>query len=363
MTELDRRRFLQMAGSASLLSAACGRLGWASAHPPAPGFLYVGAGNAIHVYSISAQQHLRELQVIASARPVAMVAGNERLYVANGVSEVGNLPRGSVEAYAINRLTGGLQWMTRVPLSLSGAYPRDLAITPDGQSMVVAIHGGGAYNVLSIEKDGRPGKVTGILKEIGSGPHPLQTAAHPSAVMFDQQGRVLTADMGADRLSTLAVVSGEIRVSSRREVAAGSGPTCMVLHPDGNHLYVVHALDGTVSSFAYGPEADLEHKRTVRTSLRTETATLAIHPTGEVLYSSHGRDLQTWKLRRDGGLEPLHSIFGLQAHTLQVTAGGESLFALSSDGVLTMSIDAATFLPGKPVLVAPLSQAESFVMV
>ena len=113
-------------------------------------------------------------QTMASAHPVAMAISDGNLYVANGVSEYGSLPRGSVEAYAIDAATGRLEFKNRVPLSLSGILPRDLAVAPDGRSVVVAMHGGGAYNVVSVLEDGRLGRVSGILKETGSGPHALQ---------------------------------------------------------------------------------------------------------------------------------------------------------------------------------------------
>ena len=256
MIELDRRRFLQMMGSASLLGAVGGRFGWAASQPRTAGFAYIGAENAIHVYSISAEERFVRRQTIASAQPVAMAISGRRLYVANGVAQYGNLPRGSVEAYAIDKATGRLELMNRVPLSLSGISPRDLVVAPDGRSVVVAVHGGGAYNVLSLDEDGRLGPVSGILKEIGSGPHPLQDAAHPAAVTFDHAGRVLAADQGSDRLSVFALRDGGLTASSRFEVTAGSGPSSVVLHPDGRQVYVAHALNGSVSSFAYEAHGD-----------------------------------------------------------------------------------------------------------
>ncbi|MGC2402320.1 MAG: beta-propeller fold lactonase family protein, partial [Acidobacteriaceae bacterium] len=353
MIALDRRRFLQMAGSASLLSAAGGRLGWAEPRS-ATRFAYVGTASAIHVYSVSPARWV-ELQTIPVAHPVVIAIANGKLYVANGVSRFENLPRGSVEAYGIDQLTGRLERINQVPLSLSGTQPRDLAIAPDGRSLVVAIHGGGAYNVVSIDEGGRLGRVTGILKEIGSGPHPLQASAHPSAIIFDRQGHVLTADMGADKLSVLALVNGELCVSSRCDVTAGSGPACMVLHPDGRRVYVAHALDGSLSRFAYEPAGGLKHKQTVQASVNAEAAALAMHPSGEVLYSSHGRALQTWKIDAAGDLEALHRIDSLPSHALRIAADGRSLFALSAGAVLKMKLDEATRAPFAPMQVASLA--------
>jgi 6-phosphogluconolactonase len=363
MIEVNRRRFLQMAGSASLLSAAGGRLGWAVSKADRPRFAYVGTEDAIHVFSIASGLRLVELQKISAVHAAAMVLGEGKLYVANGVSQFENLPRGSVTAYAIDRVSGCVEQINRVPLSLSATMPRALALAPDGRSLVVAIHGGGAYNVVSIGDDGRLGRVTGILKEIGAGPHPLQTSAHPSDVVFDRQGRVLTADMGADRLNVLGLSNGQLSVSSRCEVSGGSGPGCVVLHPDGKRVYVAHALDGSLSSFAYDASVGLRHTQTIRVSTHRGTAALGMHPSGEVLYCSHGLDLEIWKIGADGCLDGMKTVDGVRAHALQVASDGNGLFGLRRDGVVLMELDGVTGVPLAPVLVASVAQPLSIAVV
>jgi 6-phosphogluconolactonase len=363
----DRRRFLQMAGSASLWGAAGSRLGWAASQgvpTRPPRFAYIGAEHEIHVYSITADGRFIKQQTIASANPVAMAINHGNLYVANGVSEYGSLPRGSVEAYAIDALTGQLELKNRAPLSLSGTLPRDLAVAADGRSVVVALHGGGAYNVLSVHEDGRLGRVSGILKETGSGPHALQAWAHPSAVIFDRVGRVLAADQGSDRLSVLSLSRGELTVAGRREVAAGSGPSSLVLDPRGTRLHVAHALNGSLSSFGYDRTAGriLDCRQTVWVPVAGEMAALAMHPSGETLYSSHGDGIQAWKIVRNGSLESLPGVDGVQANRLQVTADGKSLLALTGVAVLRMKIDAATRVLAAPVPVASLSKPVSIAM-
>ncbi len=352
--ELDRRRFLQLAGSASVMSVAGSRLGWAAVAPTTARFAYIGTEHAIHVYSVSPQQRWVLQQTIASALPVAMAIRNDHLYVANGVSQHGNLPRGSVEAYTINAATGQLAWKNRVPLSLSATSPADLAVAPDGRSIVVAVHGGGAYNLLSLEEDGSLGRVTGILKEIGAGPHPLQDAAHPSAVTFDREGRVLTADQGMDKLSVLTLSDDGLKVAGRCQTTAGSGPGCVVLHPDGRRVYVGHAFNGALSSYRFDAAGSLEHEQTV-TEIMGAVAALAIHPDGEMLFSSHGDALRAWRIQANG-LEPLPALKGIHATKLHVTADGGTLLALSSDAVLSMEIRAATWSLAGPVKVAALSE-------
>jgi 6-phosphogluconolactonase len=217
--------------------------------------------------------------------------------------------------------------------------------------------------VLSLDEDGRLGRVSGILKEVGSGPHPLQTTAHPAAVMFDREGRVLTADQGSDRLNVLALSDGELTVSSRCEVSAGSGPGCMVLHPYGRRVYVAHALNGAVSSFAYDASGSLRCRQTVFAPAMGGVATLAMHPSGEVLYSSHGDAVQSWKIDGEGRLDALGETDAVQANKLMVTPDGGSLLALNGDGVLRMKIDKVTRMLVDPVRVASLAKPLSVAIV
>jgi 6-phosphogluconolactonase len=352
--ELDRRRFLQLAGSACLLSMADGPVAWSAERTNTARFAYIGLEHAIHQYSISQNGRFVLQQTMATARPVAMAISGGHLYVANGVSQHRNLPRGSVEAYTIDATTGRLRLKNRVPLSLSATSPADLAVAPNGSSIVVAVHGGGAYNVLLLEEDGSLGRVTGILKEIGAGPHPLQDAAHPSAVKFDREGRVLTADQGNDKLSVLTLSDGGLRVAGRCEVTPGSGPGCLVLHPDGRRVYVGHGFDGALSSYSYDAAGILEHKQTVQTSVMGAVAALAIHPDGEMLFSSQGNAVRAWKIQANA-LEPLPAPEGVHATKLHVTADGGTLLALTSDALLSMKIGEATRLLATPVKVASLS--------
>ncbi len=355
-----RRNFVRMLGSTPLLAAISGRSSWPAslvAPPAAPRIAYIGGEQGIGVYSIAADGLFTEQQMVASPYAVAMAVSGPNLYVANGIAEYGGLPRGSVEAYSMDAPTGRLQLKNRVPLSLSGTLPRDLAVSPDGRSVVIAVHGGGAYNVLPIHEDGRlGGGVSGILKETGSGPHPLQAAAHPSAVLFDQMGRVLTADQGSDMLSVLSLRGGEFTVGGRRDIAAGCGPGSLAIDPEGKRLYVAHALNGSVSSFDYDTTEGriLGCRQTVRVSAASEMAALALLPSGDVLYSSHGDGIQAWKIAADGELQSWPGVKGVSARKLHAPSDGKSLLAVCGDAVLRMKIDAVTRALGVPIKVASL---------
>src|SRR5205823_7944684 len=113
------------------------------------------------------------------------------------------LPTGSVESYSIAPDTGLIQLISRQPLSLSATRPKRFAISPDGGYVVVAAYGGGAYNVLPVDGDGRIGSVRQVLKEIGNGPNrKRQATAHPHSVVIHPSGKfVIATDLGCDRIN------------------------------------------------------------------------------------------------------------------------------------------------------------------
>jgi 6-phosphogluconolactonase len=240
----SRREFVQMAGSSlgamsfgmPLTARAKGRV--------ATRFAYVGFGGdgakeeGIAVFDLRDEDlrggQWRPVGVVASAAPSSLVLdGRERfLYAVNEVDEYEGLPAGTVEAYAIDETDGSLKLVNRQRLSLSATAPRHAAVSPDGKTLVVAVHGGGAYNVLPLGADGSVGAVSGILKETGSGQHDEQRSAHPQMVVFDRAGRVVSADLGNDRLSVLKLDSGRLSIAGRHAAEAGDGPRQIAFHPD-----------------------------------------------------------------------------------------------------------------------------------
>lgn len=286
----SRREFVRVAGCSSL--AAMSLPGWAlGERARAARFAYVGSGEGIASFAVE-RRRWRRLGTVKSAAAVSLVmdARERFLYAVNEVDVHEDLPRGTVEAYAIDEASGGLRLMHREPLALSATGPRHAAVSPDGRALVVAVHGGGAYNVLPIGEDGRVGRVSGILKETGAGPHEAQGAAHPQMVVFDAAGRVVGADLGSDRLSVFALEEGGLRAAARCGVRAGSGPREVVMHPGGRMLFVGNGLDASVDCFAYDSRVGKVGARlgSVKTAEGEEQAVMmAMDARGEYLYAAH----------------------------------------------------------------------------
>jgi 6-phosphogluconolactonase (cycloisomerase 2 family) len=314
----------------------------------APRFVYVGfAGegakdDGIAVFDLRGGQWM-PVAVVASAAPSSLLldASERFLYAVNQVDEYQGLPTGTVEAYAIEEGNGSLKLVNRQKLSLSATAPRHAAVSPDGRALIVAVHGGGAYNVLPLGEDGNVGPVSGILKETGSGPHDEQKSAHPQMVVFDRAGRVVSADLGGDRLNVLKIDTAQLSVAGRYAAKTGEGPRQIAFHPDGRLLFVANELDASVACYRYDAEDGriLGRLGQIATTCDANArgVVIAVDPAGEFLYTAHRRGsagVSMWRIaRRTGGLQRLQTVdeSGPQLHEMIMTADGGSLLGLSRE--------------------------------
>ena len=377
----SRRKFLQTVACSSALASLNGvaRSALALSSKTAPssalpsGFAYIGSYatgseapdnvSAIYVFSIRSNQWNLK-QTVASRNPtfLALHPSNRFLYAVNHVDGHDGLPCGTVEAYRIDPEDGRLSIINRQPLSLSATFPRHLAISPDGSYLVVAVYGGGAYNLLPIEANGALGCVTARRKETGSGPHPVhQASAHPHTILFDPAGRYfLASDQGCDRLSTFSLHDGRFSRTCQTPLSAGSGHT--VLHPSGSLLFVSSALDASITSYRLHASTGELRDRVCSVKLPRAHAdefhdgnALALHPQGHVLYSTcacersgqRTESISSWKIDpAGGGLSLIQTRDGnwSSLRSLTPVADGRALLVLDHDqgSVICLDTNAGT---------------------
>ena len=345
----SRRRFVGVMGGSSLLSFAGPLLrpvtAWAGATAPAARFAYVASDaareGAIHVFQVRADEAWRHVQSIETMTPSALAVSSDggTLFVANRVHRYLNRPAGSVESYAIDRATGKLQLISRKSLALSAVSPEHVAISPDGKFLVVCATGGGAYNLLPIRADGSLGEVAILRKEIGSSiDTPRQSSSHPQQVTFDQRGRMIASDLGADRFSVFEVREDELAVIDRHSTRAGRGPSAARFHAGMSVLFAAGALDGTITAHAYDEAGGklLARSAVTRATPLTSDArvsAVAVHPSGEFVVASwsnterHG--ISVWRFDRSAfSFAPAHTTNARGAvASLQFMRGGERLIA------------------------------------
>jgi 6-phosphogluconolactonase len=327
-----------------------------------------GAGDSgtLHLLDIQ-RDETRVLSALSSQGPSAIVRHPFRplLYVANDVGVYEHQPRGTVETFEFDQAIGAFELVGRQPLSLSATRPRSLALSSDGRSLLVAAFGGGAYNVLPIDESGLPSAPTTILKQVGHGEHPIeQGSAHPSHVLFHAGKNIaIAADYGADRLDIFASDHGEfhdanMKVANRVPCAAGSGPSKIAMHPDGELLVVAHVLRPALTVFRWASE--MNPVQVGHASLSDAPTALCFFCERNIVFSTQTRGprhawLTAWAV--DPQKETLQRISEIALPAGEVASmhpAGSTLWLASDRGMIAVELDAEAGTPRKTYRVSSI---------
>lgn len=304
-------------------------------------------------------------------RPMALAAHplHPVIYVANGVKMYQREPRGTVEAFHVNPKNGRLELMARQPLSLSATEPRSLAVAPDGQNLLVAAFGGGAYNILPIDSSGVPGAPSTILKQVGRGSNTTeQTIAHPAAVLFHpREGWALGADFGADRLDFLSSQTPRFTVSHRLHCERESGLSAVALDREGRLAVAIQRLRPALMSFRITSCGDFVALGSV--PLDSVPTAIEFHREQSIVYCAIRGDsrrsrLEAWRVeRRMGGLEKL-AVLSIPGGDIRAIYCGRNLLALASEcGLMTVVLHAKSGAPQGVALAVGIPGVSSLAVV
>lgn len=337
-----------------------------------------GPQDRIHVFSTS-QETWTETQQIHTKAPACLVVSAclKNLYVANDVTEVENLRRGSVESFRIDSRYGRLEFQSVQPLSLAATHPRSIAISPDGRLLAVASHTGGIYNLLPIAEDGALKRPVHIFKSTGSGVHAqLQGSAHPHTLLFHKNsGYLLSSDFGGDHLNTFGMRGDRLERNAQHAMAPATGPGSFVLHPNGRDLFVwnelagsltVHRFDGATGSI--GPHAQWITMGTPELDKKL-TGSICVHPSGKTLYSACQTEdaLTVWNIEIETGRLIGRSLLALpDIRPIQIVAApeGTSVFVVDSrrGSIVQVRTHASTGIPFSCRQVAAIGGAKYLVL-
>jgi len=364
----NRRQFVQLMGYSGLSSAGlCSSLLRPSGGRSAIKFAYIASErDEIHVYAARGDEW-QLVQTVVSEKPVGLAIGRDgkALYAVNEVDLHRGLPTGTIEAFSIGA-DGKLKKLNRRELALSATMPRHAAVSPDGKSLVVAVRGGGAYNLLPIAEGGSLGRVSGLVKETGVLRDEGGVAAQPRMVAFDTAGRVLAADGGTGRLSVLRAGDDGLHVHARFESPEAAAMQ-LAMHPKGELLYAMHE-DG-IACYAYETDGGRIGDKRQHVSFSSATdGSLAMHQSGNFIYSNHPEGgVALWTVNRMTGTL---SAVGNQAaamgelRAVELAPNGGSLIGVGRDGrVMEAALDAKTGQLGTCALRAKVGSAKCVALV
>ena len=271
--------------------------------------------NGIAVYEFNAKdgslKYRSAVSGIDNPSYLAISNNSSRVYA---VSEKGKV-EGTVISYSFDRSKGILKMLNEV--RSGGKGPCYISTDGNNQHVFVANYGDGSITAIRVNKNGSLDSTgiqtiqhtgSGIDKDNQAGPH-----AHSIVSSADNQF-ALSADLGSDRIyiyhydaakRTPLIPSDPEFVS----VTPGSGPRHICFHPNGNYIYVVNEIAGSIDVFSY-KEGSLKEKQLISMLPEgyhgiIEAADIHISPDGKYLYASNREErneIIIYAIKEDGTL-------------------------------------------------------------
>lgn len=234
------------------------------------------------------------------------------LYVAGD----GNGSEGSVIAFSVDRVTGGLTKVNEV--AAGGGGTTHLWLDAPSMTLLASNFGGGSASSFAINQDGSLGARVSTLKATGSGPHRRQASPHAHGAVIDPSGRyALVSDLGADRVfiygfdrATHAISLDDKAAPRSFAAPAGSGPRRVVFGLDGRFAYVLNELSADILTLRWdAPQGRMVQAQTLPMGSpgfqgAKSGSEIAVSADGRFVYASNRGEntLQVYRVDLDSGL-------------------------------------------------------------
>jgi 6-phosphogluconolactonase len=173
------------------------------------------------------------------------------LYAVNELTEKD--PIGNMSAYTMDKNTGKLTLLNKVPTKGSG--PCHIAIDSTGKAALVSNYYSGNYIGFQLGADGRIGAQGSLVQETGKGPvTDRQEKAHAHELVIAKNNTtVIGADLGSDKIYVFKLdpATAKLTQVSSASLSPGDGPRHLTFSPDEKRVYVLGELSGTITEFDF----------------------------------------------------------------------------------------------------------------
>ena len=204
---------------------------------------------------------------------------------------------GGVSSFSFKNNT--LKFLQQLPSK--GAHPCYISISPDQKNIFVANYTGGNIAQFYRFADGRLSNVRQLIQHEGSSTNKeRQEKAHVHGVFFNPEGTYLfTPDLGMDQVSIYPYKANStptLQTDKTFQLSSipGSGPRHIAFSKNGQLVYLVEELTGTVSVFQFkkGMVKKLQTVATHPDKFTGQAGSADIHlsPNGKYLYVSNRGD-------------------------------------------------------------------------
>lgn len=237
----------------------------------------------------------------------------------------------TVSAFSFDKKNGTLSKLNTV--QAEGADPCFISI--NNGYIVTANYSSGSFSVFKQKNDGSVSDLIHLFEHKGKSINPeRQGDPHVHQTLFSNDGKyLLVNDLGTDHITTYAFKPGNdlmFQTIDSVQVKPGSGPRHSTFNKRGNLLYVVHELDGTLSTFSFnqGKLQLLNETSIVRKEgIINGAADIHLSPDGKYLYATNrgtANDITVFAIDKNG--------IPVYRNQYPVAGEGPRNFAISADG-------------------------------
>ncbi|MGO1260291.1 MAG: lactonase family protein, partial [Bifidobacterium mongoliense] len=153
---------------------------------------------------------------------------------------------GEIASLRLVRETGGWHAVVEGTVPVRGSGPTHAAVAVDDRGvrhLIAANYGDGSLSVHGMGADGVVGAAEQWLEGEGGGPLPAQQGPHAHWVLPLPDGRVLSTDLGADRIRVHRWSDGRLVRTGAVRLKPGTGPRDMHLLPTRSDGWRVAVVD------------------------------------------------------------------------------------------------------------------------
>jgi 6-phosphogluconolactonase (cycloisomerase 2 family) len=211
---------------------------------------------------------------------------------------VTNASDNSVSSYAVDAVTGRLQFIDKAP---TGAGPRVVTVDPTQRFAYVVNNGDTTVSQYTIAANG---SLTPMA------PASVPAAGYALSVTIDPSGRfAYVTNCGNSTLSQYSVgaTGGLTPIAGSPSVDNPGCPIAVAVHPSGRFAYAANANSNDVSQYAVGPNGALTPLATPTVGAGTSPFHVTVDPTGRFAYTANANssDLSQYTIGADGRLTPV----------------------------------------------------------
>lgn len=285
------------------------------------------------IYTLSVNPSAKTFTILDTAsqveNPSFLALQGDKLYsVGEGSGE------GTVNAFSLDKKTAKLKFINSLP----GVGKGPCSVTATDRHVMIANYGSGNLNVFSLNSDGSLHQLVQDIQHQGGSVNPdRQKGPHAHQVIFNPAGNFLFSNnLGTDLLYVYRyhpTKQKPLEAIDSILMEKGGGPRHLAVSADGELLYVLQELTGTISIVRFKNEklTLVGQSSVIKKPGKSGAADIHLSPDGKFLYATNRidyNDITAFKLKSPTELQYIdqYSTAGDAPRNFMISRDGKYVF-------------------------------------